>query len=99
MAERVRAPDSATAMRRLIARIRDTIPFDLPAARVCTGHCQGCSLKLLEFLDTELSDWEQRLATGERPGLADLSRLERLARKVHAVLARNGLVEPLASAP
>lgn len=90
-----RAPDSTTAMRGLIARIRETIPFDLPAARICTGECQGCSMKLLDFLDTELSDWEQRLTSGERPGLADLSRLERLARKVHGVLVRNGLVEPL----
>jgi hypothetical protein len=41
-------PDVATAMRLLIEQVRDAIPFDLPAAQVCTGLCNGCSLKLLD---------------------------------------------------
>ena len=86
-------PDTSTAMRHLIAQVRAAIPFDAPQSRVCTGNCEGCSQKLLDFLEGELDDWERRLASGERPGLADLSRLARISRKVHGVLERNGLVE------
>ncbi|MCG6941352.1 MAG: hypothetical protein LJE69_08880 [Thiohalocapsa sp.] len=87
-------PDTTTAMHQLIARVRDAIPFDLPAAQVCTGECNGCSVKLLAYLDGELSDWEARLAAGERPNFGDLSRLGRTSRKVYRVLAQNGLVAP-----
>jgi hypothetical protein len=91
-----RKPESATAMRLLIGQIRASIPFDAPEARICSGSCQGCSMKLLDFLASELEDWECRLDAGEKPGLADLSRLMRMGRKVQAVLQRNGLVEPAA---
>lgn len=84
-------PDSARAMRLLIAQVRNAVPFDLPEAQVCNGTCDGCSLKLLEFLGNELDGWEARLDAGERPGLQDLSRLANTSRKVYSVLARNGL--------
>jgi hypothetical protein len=87
-------PDTRTAMTLLIGRIRAGIPLDRPGARVCTGNCNGCSMKLLDYLDSELQGWERRLADGERPNLGDLSGLARTARKIHRVLARNGLVEP-----
>ncbi len=86
-------PDVAAAMRQLIAQVRAAIPFDLPEAQLCTGVCHGCAMKLLDFLDTHLADWEARLDGGERPGLADLSRLASTSRKVHAVLRKNGLIE------
>lgn len=92
---RRRKPDSATAMRLLIAQVRDAVPFDIPKALACAGTCDGCSLKLLEFLGNELDGWEARLDSGERPGLKDLSRLASTSRKVYSVLARNGLAEPL----
>jgi hypothetical protein len=92
---RRRNPDSATAMRLLIAQVRDLVPFDMPEAQVCAGSCYGCSLKLLEFLGNELDGWEARLDSGERPGLKELSRLASTSRKVYSVLARNGLAEPL----
>jgi hypothetical protein len=88
-------PDTSTAMRQLIVQVRDAIPFDLPAAQACTGECNGCSVKLLEYLDRELADWEIRLAAGERPNLGDLHRLGRTTRKVYRVLAANGLVAPV----
>lgn len=91
-------PDSATAMRLLIAEVRNAIPFDMSEAQVCAGECDGCSLKLLEFLGSELEGWEARLDAGERPGLKELSRLAKTSRKVHGVLARNGLVPPAAEA-
>ena len=87
-------PDTTTAMRQLITQVRDAIPFDLPAARACVGECNGCSVKVLEYLDGELCAWEARLAAGERPSIGDLHRLGRTSRKVYRVLAANGLVAP-----
>lgn len=88
-----RKPDTRQAMRRLIAAIRAAVPLELPEEEVCRDGCNACSLKLLEFLSSELENWEVRLDQGEKPGLADLSRLEKTARKVHRVLEKNGLVE------
>ena len=85
-------PDTRIALQNLIDQVRDTLPFDLPAASVCNGICNGCSKKLLDFLDCELLDWQQRLDDGEVPGLGDLDRLGRTCRKVYRVLERNGLV-------
>lgn len=80
-------------MRDLIRRVRADLPFEAPEAQVCTGVCQGCSRKLLDFLESELDDWEQRLDAGEWLGLGDLSRLIRTSRKVRRILIRNGLIE------
>lgn len=79
------------AMRILIGQIRAELPFDVPQARICSGPCQGCSLKLLDYMETELLDWERRLDAGERPGLAELSQLAKSARRVQRVLEKNGL--------
>lgn len=87
-----RKPDTRTAMQQLIAEVRAAIPFEAPASQVCTGECNGCALKLLEYLDAELSGWEQRLAAGETPHFGDLSRLAKISRKVHTALERNGLL-------
>ncbi len=78
-------------MRDIIARVRVAIPLDLPEIQLCGDECRSCSLKLVEFMRAELDNWEARLDAGEKPGLADLSRLERTARKVHAALEKNGL--------
>ena len=79
-------------MAKLIVEIRTAIPFDLPEAQMCSDSCNGCSMKLLEFLESELQGWEARLQDGEQPSFGDLSRLAKTAGKVHAVLERNGLV-------
>ena len=68
------------------------MPFGL--ARACTGRCDGCSRKLLDWLEGELDDWQARLAADEQPHLGDIDRLARSSRKVYAALARNGLVPP-----
>jgi len=94
-----RKPNTTEAMRQVIAEIRTRIPFDLPQARLCMGNCQGCSMKLLQFLDGELEAWERRLDGGERPGFEELSDLVRTARKVHRVLERNGLTGDQAPPP
>jgi len=81
-------------MRQLIALVRQNLPFDLPVARVCSGPCTGCSLKLLDYLESELDLWEQRLDAGEKPGLAEYSKLARASRNVQKALQKNGLVTP-----
>jgi hypothetical protein len=87
-----RKPDTRTAMHQLIAEVRAAIPFDAPASQVCSGECNGCAMKLLEYLDGELSAWEQRLEAGETPHFGDLSRLGNTSRKVRVALKRNGLI-------
>ncbi len=88
-------PDTRTAMRRLIGQIREAMPFDLPEARVCEGPCDGCSMKLLDYLESDLEGWERRLDEGETPNLGDLAQLARTGRKIHRVMVANGLVAPL----
>lgn len=85
-------PDTRTAMRGLIVEIRAAMPFGLPGAERCTGACDGCSQKLLDYLEGELLAWEQRLAEGTKPTLGELSRLAKTSKKIYAVLQRNGLV-------
>jgi hypothetical protein len=79
-------------MRNLIAEIRNRLPFDKPEAQICSDPCRGCSIKLLDYMQSELEAWEQRLDAGEKPGLADLSRLEKKGRKVYRKLRENQLV-------
>lgn len=86
-------PDTRTAMRRLIEEARATFPFDAPEAQICADGCDGCSMKLLEFIGQQLDEWEVRLDDGERPDFGDLHRLGRLCRKTFDVLKRNGLVD------
>jgi len=85
-------PDTSTAMRVLIAEVRATIPFTASQSRICTGACDRCSRKLLDFLEGELADWERRLDGGEAPKLGDVTLLARTSHKVYAVLQCNGLV-------
>jgi len=88
-------PDTRTAMHELIRQIRSRIPFDMPEAQACTGICNGCSQKLLEYLDTELISWELRLTQGEMPTLGDIKGLARSSIKIYRVLHKNQLVPPL----
>jgi hypothetical protein len=88
----VRKPDTQTAMRQLIDQIRATLPFDLRDEERCGDSCQGCSSKLLIYLESELDGWEAKLAQGVVPGFADLSRLAGQGKKIAAVLQRNGLL-------
>lgn len=86
-------PNTRTAMQNLLHQVREAIPFDDPAARECPDLCQGCTPKLLELLDSELCDWEQRLRVGDKPSLGDVDRLAKMSRKIYRVLQANGLVE------
>jgi hypothetical protein len=80
-------------MRELIAQVREAIPFGLNDAEICGDGCEGCSSKLLIYLETELDAWERRLADGEVPNFGDLDRLAKQGRKIHRVLQRNGVLE------
>ena len=91
MSDHSRKPDTIEAMRILIGQIRGGLPFDVPENRICQGPCQGCSLKLLDYMETELLDWERRLEDGDKPNLADLSSLAKSAKKVKRVLDKNGM--------
>lgn len=50
-------------------------------------------MKLLDYLDMQLVEWEQRLQQGDKPDFADLSRLARTGHRIYRVLDSNGLVE------
>ncbi|GGK62310.1 hypothetical protein [Amphritea balenae] len=86
-------PDTTTAMNDLIAQIRETIPFDTPMSELCNGPCTGCSKKLLDFLDTEVEEWETNIATGTTPSLGEIHSLAKTSRKIYAVLKKNGLIK------
>ena len=80
-------------MQRLIKDVRTAFPFGASDAQLCSDSCQGCSKKLLEFLDTELDDWEHKLQQGVRPNFGDIHRMGKTCKKVYAILKKNGLVE------
>ncbi len=85
-------PKTPQAMEQIIAQVRETMPFDLPLSELCDGVCQGCSKKLLEYLDMELENWEYRLQQGEVPSLADISKLVKRSKKIYSVLQKNQLL-------
>jgi len=68
------------------------MPFGLNADDLCGDACQGCSNKLLIYLETELDAWEFRLADGAVPTLGDLDRLAKQSKKIYRVLQQNGLL-------
>ncbi|MET0069312.1 MAG: hypothetical protein ABW096_04685 [Candidatus Thiodiazotropha sp.] len=86
-------PNTRTAMRQLIERARRELPFNLPEEALCGDACQGCSSKLLSYLESELDAWESELAGGKVPDLRDLSRLAGKCLKIAGVLQQNGLLE------
>ncbi|MCL6416267.1 hypothetical protein MIB92_11440 [Aestuariirhabdus sp. Z084] len=91
-AEPRQKPRSDLAMRQLIEQVRQQVPFGLSEAEICSGGCQGCSKKLLDYLDRELEDWSLKLDQGEMPNFADLNSLASRSKKIYAALARSHLV-------
>jgi hypothetical protein len=80
-------------MRLLITQVRAAIPFSLSDEQICAESCEGCSIKLLLYLESELDAWERRLHDGVTPTLGDIDRLAKQSRKIHQVLQRNGLID------
>ena len=79
-------------MNELIRQLRAAIPLGLSDEEICGDSCEGCSSKLLIYLETELDAWESRLMAGEIPTLGDLDRLAKQGRKIHRVLQQNGII-------
>ncbi|WP_245831896.1 hypothetical protein [Solemya velesiana gill symbiont] len=55
-------------------------------------ECKGCSMKMLEYLASELDNWEYRLEQGEVPSFGDINQLAKSAKKIYRVLEKNGIV-------
>jgi len=82
-------PNTKTPMQQLIAQIQQAIPLNLNEAQMCQGECLGCSKKMLEMLDAEISYWQY---TDAIPSLKDLKNLENIGRRTYKILKRNQLV-------
>jgi hypothetical protein len=85
-------PNTILAMYNLIKQIKSSIPFDLDKTDACPDSCRGCSVKLIDFLEVEIKDWEFRLVNNETPNFKDLDKLAKTAKKIHRVLINNGLI-------
>ncbi len=80
-------------MAQIIAQIRREFPFHLGEAELCTDTCAvGCPLKLLEHMEMEIQEWEQRLDQGEMPNFGDLKKMTRMGEKIHHILQQNQLI-------
>ncbi|MDT3275390.1 hypothetical protein Q4Q54_18205 [Shewanella sp. SP2S2-4] len=82
-------PNTQIAMQSLINQIKATIPLNLEEAQLCQGQCLGCSKKMLEMLDAEISYWQYSDAI---PSLKDLKNLEKIAQRTYKILKRNQLL-------
>jgi len=60
---------------------------------ICSDECKSCSLKLVEYLSSEMESWEYRLENDEIPNFSDLSKLARSGQKIVRALEKNGLIE------
>jgi len=86
-------PNRKKAMLQLISKVRETFPFDSAEANICTGQCNSCSMKLLEYLDIQLDDWEYRLKNGDVPTFGDIKQLAKSSKKIYRVLDKHNLVD------
>lgn len=86
-------PKTTEVMRGIIQQIRENFPFDMSEEELCADTCShGCSLKLLEYIDQEITDWEQRLDQSEIPNFGDIQKLSKSSQKVYKVLQKNDLL-------
>jgi len=86
-------PKTPIAMKTLIEEIRQVMPFEDLDANICTGQCNHCSVKLLEFLDTQIDEWEFRLKQGEIPSLKDIDELSKTSKKIYRALDKQNLID------
>ncbi|MCP4596253.1 hypothetical protein [Neptuniibacter sp.] len=91
--EKARKPNVSVAMTNLIEQVRAVIPFDIPPSQLCDGPCTGCPKKLIEYLDTELEEWEYRIKQDEQPSLGDVHRLGKTSKRIYVALKKNGLIQ------
>ena len=86
-------PDTVLAMQNLIKQIKSAITFYPGKTDTCLDSCRGCSVKLIDFLEVEIVDWEYRLENNEAPNFEDLDKLAKTAKKIHRVLINNGVID------
>ncbi|MBZ0167248.1 MAG: hypothetical protein K8I00_10625 [Candidatus Omnitrophica bacterium] len=86
-------PNTKVAMEKLIKEARQKIPFNLSFDGYCEGRCDECPEKLLEFLDMNLSDWDDRLTRGDLPNLGDVHAVARDCKEIYAILKKKGFIE------
>jgi len=86
-------PGTPVAMLDLIQQVRSVFPFAMTKEELCAETCSyGCPQKLLEFVDMEFTEWEQRINNGEIPNLGDIQKLSNTSKKVYTILKKNNLV-------
>ncbi len=84
----------------IIQQIKTTFPFAMSEQELCAETCSyGCPKKLLEYMHTEIIEWEQRLENGEIPNFRDIQNLSKTSRNIHRVLKKNNLVSSDDRAP
>lgn len=87
-------PKTEIVMADLIQQIRDKFPFDISEEELCAETCSyGCPKKLLEYMEAEITEWEQRLAEHEIPNFRDIDKLSKTGCKIYKILEKNNLVE------
>lgn len=87
-------PKTDVVMINIIQQIRETFPFELSEEELCADTCSyGCTKKLLEYIQMEVTQWEQRLEVGEMPNFRDIQKLSKTGMKIYRVLERNNLVK------
>ncbi len=86
-------PNTTQAMRNLIAQIKATLTLEINAIDACSGQCNACHSKLVDFILMEIEDWESRLNSGEIPNFKDLSTLEKTGRKIYSALDKRGFID------
>ena len=86
-------PKTDVVMLNIIRQIRETFPFAISEQELCAETCSyGCPKKLLEYIHTEITEWERRLENGEIPNLRDIQNLSKTSKKIYRVLKKNNLV-------
>ena len=86
-------PKTTVVMSNIIQQVRATFPFAMTEDELCADTCSyGCPKKLLEYIDMEITDWEQRLENGEIPNFGDVRKLSRTSENIYRVLIKNNIV-------
>jgi hypothetical protein len=87
-------PKTEAVMADIIRQIRERFPFDISEEELCAETCSyGCPKKLLEYMEMEITEWEQRLANHETPNFRDIQKLSKSGCKIYKILEKNNLVE------
>ncbi len=86
-------PKTTVVMSSIIEQVRAVFPFGMTEEELCADTCtHGCPKKLLEYLDMEITDWEQRLENGEIPNFGDIRKLSGSSEKIHRALVKNHIL-------